>query len=249
MQLNRKAVRFSLIAFPVGVVTSIYLALSNLNAMQQMGVETPAFVLVLSSLIQIAGLYTLALGYLGYVLSERVGLAPVRTFGKRKAVIALAAGFCCALVMLSDLALFAPVILQIKAAYTRDAFSLPALLFAMLYGGVIEEIMLRLFFLSLLVFLMDRIFDAKRGERPIRPLFFQIANVLAALLFALGHLPATQVAFGTLTTLLVVRSLVLNGVLGWVFGLLYLKLGLQYAMMAHALTHLFNQAILLLFIL
>jgi hypothetical protein len=145
--------------------------------------------------------------------------------------------------------LFAPFIPQVKAAYTREAFTLSGLLFSMLYGGVIEEIMLRLFFLSLLVFLMDKIFDAKRGEAPIRPLFYQIANILAAVLFALGHLPATQVAFGGLTTLLVLRSLVLNGVLGWIFGLLYLKLGLQYAMMAHALTHLFNQAILLLFIL
>lgn len=248
MQLNRKAIRFSLLAFPVGVATSVYLAFTNMRAMQQMGVEAPAYVLVLSSLIQIAGIYTLVLGYLGYVLSERVNLAPVGFLEKKKALHAILAGFVCALVMLSDLYLFAPHILQIQAAYTREAFSLPALLFAMLYGGVIEEIMLRLFFLSLLVFLMDKLLDAKRGDAPIRPLFYHIANVAAALLFALGHLPATEVAFGGLTTLLVVRSLVLNGLLGWLFGLLYLKLGLQYAMIAHALTHLFNQAILVLFI-
>ncbi len=249
MQLNRKAVRFSLVALPVGVLTSIYLAMSNVKAMQQMGVEAPIFVLVLSSIIQIAGLYTLVLGYFGYVLSERVQLSVVQKFEKRKTTMAILIGFVCALVMLSDHVLFAPFIPQVKAAYTREAFTLSGLLFSMLYGGVIEEIMLRLFFLSLLVFLMDKIFDAKRGEAPIRPLFYQIANILAAVLFALGHLPATQVAFGGLTTLLVLRSLVLNGVLGWIFGLLYLKLGLQYAMMAHALTHLFNQAILLLFIL
>lgn len=249
MQLNRRAVRFSLLVLPVGVVTSIYLATMNMKAMQQMGVEAPVFVLVLSSILQIAGLYTLVLGYLGYVLSERVHLAPVGLLEKKKIIQAILAGFLCALVMLSDLYLFAPVIPQIQAAYTRESFSLTALLFSMLYGGIIEEIMLRLFFLSLLVFLMDKIFDAKRGEAPIRPLFYQIANVVAALLFALGHLPATQVAFGGLTTLLVVRSLVLNGVLGWIFGLIYLKRGLQYAMIAHALTHLFNQAILLLFIL
>ena len=249
MHLNRKAVRFSLLAFPVGVATSMYLASTNMRAMQQMGVEAPAFVLVLSSILQIAGLYTLVLGYLGHVLSQRVALAPEGFLEKKKTRQAILAGFVCALVMLSDLYLFAPLIPQIQAAYTRESFSLLALLFSMLYGGIIEEIMLRLFFLSLLVFLMDKLLDAKRGDAPIRPLFYQIANIAAALLFALGHLPATEVAFGGLTTLLVVRSLVLNGLLGWVFGLLYLKLGLQYAMIAQALTHLFNQAILVLFIL
>jgi membrane protease YdiL (CAAX protease family) len=68
----------------------------------------------------------------------------------------------------------------------------------MLYGGIIEEIMLRFFFLSLLVFMLD--FGRRtRAQKPIPAWFYLIANLIAALLFALGHLPATKMAFGEIT--------------------------------------------------
>ncbi|HCU30069.1 MAG TPA: abortive phage infection protein [Sphaerochaeta sp.] len=145
--------------------------------------------------------------------------------------------------MISDYYLFAPRIAQVQAAYTKESFTLISLLFSMLYGGIIEEIMLRFFFLSLLVLILDMTRGGNRGNKPIPAWFHLLANFIAALIFALGHLPATKMAFGEITSLLLVRTLLLNGVLGFVFGLLYWKKGLQYAMLAHALTHLFNQAI------
>ncbi len=59
-----------------------------------------------------------------------------------------------------------------------------------------------------------------------------IANVLAAVLFGLGHLPATA-ALVPLTPLVVVRAVVLNGIVGIGFGYLYFKRGLESAMISH----------------
>ena len=53
-----------------------------------------------------------------------------------------------------------------------------------------------------------------------------------AVLFGLGHLPATA-AMVPLTTLVVARALVLNGLAGVVFGWLYWRRDLLAAMVAH----------------
>ncbi|GAU76277.1 hypothetical protein F3D3_0874 [Fusibacter sp. 3D3] len=71
---------------------------------------------------------------------------------------------------------------------------------------------------------------------------------MAAVLFALGHLPATLILFGELSFLIVFRCMLLNGVFGLVFGWLYRKLGIQYAMSAHAMTHVCCDALLFIFI-
>jgi len=59
-----------------------------------------------------------------------------------------------------------------------------------------------------------------------------IANIIAAVLFGLGHLPATAASVA-LTPLVVTRALVLNGLGGVGFGYLYMKHGLESAMIAH----------------
>jgi len=58
------------------------------------------------------------------------------------------------------------------------------------------------------------------------------AILLAALLFGLGHLPATK-AIMPLTPLIVARALLLNGIAGIAFGWLYWQYGLVGAMLAH----------------
>ena len=61
---------------------------------------------------------------------------------------------------------------------------------------------------------------------------FWVANVLAAILFGLGHLPATA-AMVPLTSLVVVRAVVLNGIIGVAAGYLYFTRGLESAMVCH----------------
>jgi len=103
-------------------------------------------------------------------------------------------------------------------------------LLASFYGGIAEEILLRLFVMSLFVWLGR--FISKTSEGQPTNVVFWIANILAAILFGLGHLPTTALQV-PLTTLIVVRAIVLNGLLGIVFGWLYWKRGLESAMLSH----------------
>jgi len=101
---------------------------------------------------------------------------------------------------------------------------------ASFYGGISEEVLLRLFLMSLLAWLGKFVSHTADGKPTTGVLW--IANILAAILFGLGHLPATA-AIMTITPLVVVRALVLNGILGIGFGYFYSKYGLESAMLSH----------------
>jgi len=103
-------------------------------------------------------------------------------------------------------------------------------LLASFYGGIDEEILLRLFLMSLLAWLGSFISHTAEG-RPTSAVLW-MANIIAAVLFGLGHLPATA-AIMTITPLVVVRAIVLNGLLGVGFGYFYSKYGLESAILSH----------------
>lgn len=124
---------------------------------------------------------------------------------------------------------------------SEPQFSLLGLIAGVLYGGVFEEILLRLFFMSLLVWIFMKIFKANKDTISNR--YFWIAIFISSLIFAAGHLPATQMFFGELTTILIVRSFLLNGIGGVVFGYLYWKKGFEYAILAHMFAHISMQLI------
>jgi hypothetical protein len=102
-------------------------------------------------------------------------------------------------------------------------------LLASVYGGIDEEILLRLGLMTLLVWLGARL--TRADGQPGRGVMWT-ANILAALLFGLGHLPATA-ALVPLTSIVVVRAIVLNGLAGLVFGWLYWRRGILTAMASH----------------
>ena len=100
---------------------------------------------------------------------------------------------------------------------------------ASFYGGIAEEIILRLFFMTLIVW----IFSKFKKTNVIKNNFIMWSSIIiAALLFGVGHLPATA-ALTSLTPLVIFRALLLNGIGGIVFGWLYWKKGLESAMIAH----------------
>ena len=118
---------------------------------------------------------------------------------------------------------------------------------ASFYGGFNEEILLRLGVMSLLAWLGRFIFLSSKASRntPVReadgrtaaegrPMLavLWVANVLAAVLFGLGHLPATSLLV-PLTLLVVLRAIVLNGLIGVTCGYLYFKHGLESAILSH----------------
>ena len=104
-------------------------------------------------------------------------------------------------------------------------------LLASLYGGVDEEILLRLGVMTFLAWLGAKVARTRPGESP-GPLVIWSANILAALLFGVGHLPATA-AIAPLSGLVVARAIVLNGLAGVAFGWLYWRRGILAAMASH----------------
>jgi hypothetical protein len=102
---------------------------------------------------------------------------------------------------------------------------------ASFYGGIAEELQLRLFFMSLLAWIGSFIVKPVDGKANASVLW--IANILAALAFGVGHLPAAAAIFPALTTLVVIRIILLNSIGGIIFGWLYQTRGIESAMIAH----------------
>jgi len=97
-------------------------------------------------------------------------------------------------------------------------------------GGLAEEVLLRLFIMTLLVWITFKIKKTKEGKPTAIGIW--IAIILSAILFGLGHLPITSTVTA-ITPVVVIRAIVLNGIGGIIFGWLYWKKGLESAMIAH----------------
>lgn len=103
-------------------------------------------------------------------------------------------------------------------------------LIACFYGAITEELLLRLFLMTLIAWILWRI-AFKSKTAPTAGVFW-IAIVVAAVLFGAGHLPATA-GIWPLTTLVVIRTIALNALGGLAFGFFYWRWGLEHAMLAH----------------
>jgi len=101
---------------------------------------------------------------------------------------------------------------------------------ACFYGGVYEELLTRLFLLSVIAWLMNR--SWRKPTPQLSNTAFWLANILTAVLFGLGHLPSASL-FMPITPLVVVAALLLNGLAGIAFGYLFRTRGLEAAMVAH----------------
>ena len=203
------------------------------------------FLLGLVSAYQ-ATLYGLVLGALGIVLAKKIGLWKDEMKFERKpllaaVIVAIIGGVG---IILPDLLYFGNYVPAIRDSYLVKP-NVATILGSVIYGGVIEEVMLRLFLMSLIAFLLHKIFG--RGKEQPAAWMLVIANIAAALLFAAGHLPTTAVLMG-ITPMILFRCFLLNGVFGLLFGWLYRKHGLRYAMAAHAGCHVISKAIWILFI-
>ena len=98
------------------------------------------------------------------------------------------------------------------------------------YGGIYEEILMRLFLLTLLGWLGARFFQKEKAR--LSPAVFWVANIIVAILFGLGHLPNASMVMH-ITPAVVMLALVLNGIAAIPFGYLYWKRGLEAAIIAH----------------
>ena len=184
--------------------------------------------------------YTAFCGFTGFLLAKAVGLFRPFGFERRATMTALALSVACGVLFALDRPVFGRLIPGVATLY-EGGLSMANLLASVMLGGVVEEIMLRLFLMSLLALLLRKLFFHSRTEIPDG--VFVAANVISALVFAAGHLPATISTFGGLTPLLVFRCFLLNGAFGLAFGWLYRRYGIWYAMLGHITVHVVSKLI------
>ncbi len=179
--------------------------------------------LLVSSLVQTPLLWGV-ICWLCYILLKRVDLQPFPTTNIRKNTVdpgifwGLAIGI--ALLVLSKWVFSASPLTQMHLPAWAGAL-------ASIYGAVNEEVLMRLFFLTLLYFLLRKMF--KKAERTN---LLWTAILVMALIFGAGHF-ALAAKLVSLSGLEVTRILVLNGIPGIIFGWLYCFRSLWAAMLAH----------------
>jgi membrane protease YdiL (CAAX protease family) len=192
-----------------------------------------------------------ALAALGLRMAERIGLGlpfvegwlgkdPIRGRFGGVLVFAVIAGVVVGLAILGlDLFVLGPFVgaeLESVDYIPSETLHPPAWqgLLASFSAGVTEEIMLRLFLLTLLAWLGSLVGRDEEGRPTLAVLW--IATVLAALVFGAAHLPTLVGSGLPLTPILVTRTILLNALGGVVFGWLYWSRGLESAMLAHFST-------------
>jgi len=192
------------------------------------------------------GLYTL----IGLWLANRIGLGlpileaalrrePVADKLRAMLPISIGLGVAVALVILGlHYFVFTPLLapaLGERAANLGGVAGQPAWLgfLVSIYGAINEEILVRLLLMSLLAWLGH--FISKTADGRPTPAVLWVANVLAAVVFGLGHLRAVALDL-PMAPLVVARTVLLNGIGAIVFGWLYMKRGLESAIVSHFST-------------
>ena len=247
MKKLRKPLIFTLCLLPIALVGGYFTAKMSLagmdGALQEEAVRQLGSVYAVLAVTALQTvLYALVCGFFGYILAEKIGLMRPFRFQKDVTLRVLLISLLCGALFSLDAWTFGKWIPELGASYAEAGrFDLTVWIASVLYGGVIEEVMMRLFGMSLLALIGWKLFFRQESAVPEKVLIG--ANILAALLFAAGHLPATVLSFGGLTPLIVFRCFLLNGAVGLLFGRFYRKYGIQYAMLAHILFHLVSRTI------
>ncbi|MZQ97349.1 MAG: CPBP family intramembrane metalloprotease [Acidaminobacter sp.] len=204
-------------------------------------------------LLVVSGLQTALLtavaAAVGYKLRKRL-IFPETKFPESNGIISAVAigGASSLIITLSEKFIFMK---YLPEGFNTFSFSPLYLVAAVLYGGVVEEVLLRLGLMTLILWLLAKGSRRKHEEngigsngQVISVSHAWIAIAISSLLFALGHLPATAQMMG-LSVPIVIRALLLNGIAGLGFGWLYWKKGLLYAMLGHMMAHIINQLVLM----
>jgi len=169
----------------------------------------------------------------GWLMRGEPPAPRLRAVAPRAAAIGAAGGL---IILLADWLLFSE---GMKAELLRAGIDPASLqppwwqgLLASFYGGGAEELLTRLFLLTLFAWIGARLTRAPPGERPGAGVLWA-ANVLAAALFGAGHLPTVKAIGLPLDAPMVIRTLALNAVVALPCGWLYVSAGLEAAMISH----------------
>jgi membrane protease YdiL (CAAX protease family) len=196
-----------------------------------LGIALPAFI---TYFVQFA-----VLAYLGLRISKKIGLEPTpvlagKTSLKDYLTISVVSGIAVGvIIVLLNLLLKSIFVFPDIGAGTGNPGAFVGFL-ASFYGGIGEEVLLRLFFVPFLCLLilgaLKLLGYAKSWKYTDNIMWVSV--ILAAIIFGLGHLPGTA-AIMPITPPVILRAVFLNGIGGVVFGWLFFRKGLEFAMFSH----------------
>ena len=200
------------------------------------GIFTP-FVLF-AQMIQTLVIFSIAI-FLGLLLAKRVGFRlpvlegwlegrEVKNYLRSILGISIGLGLLAGVIIVVLSLIFTPL----SATFQHVELSIPLWkgFLASFYGAISEEIVMRLFLMTLIVWIIFKV--KKTADGKPTALGIWIAIIVSSIIFGLGHLPITG-SITTITPLVIGRAVLLNGVGGVIFGWLYWKKGLESAMMGH----------------
>lgn len=231
--LPRRPWRFLLLLVGIGAVGIASMLFAPIEQLLPAGVEVPRTILLVQPAVLLV-----VLAAVGWWAAPKLGLdAPwlgaVADGGGRAGatramlVPAIAGGFVCGLCI----ALFGAATADLLGGRAQ-ALELP-LATRVLYGGTIEEIVFRWAVMPLVALGLCRL-SVRRGTA------LAVANLIAALLFAAGHIPAIVAAVPVAPAWLVPAVLAANTAIGLICGWLFIRRGFEAAMIAHGSAHLFS---------
>ncbi|MFQ6135353.1 MAG: CPBP family intramembrane glutamic endopeptidase, partial [Nitrososphaerales archaeon] len=137
-----------------------------------------------------------------------------------------------ALIFLLDMMFISVGVSVIFEVVPKFTFIISGLMLG-LQAGFYEEALWRLGLLSFLAWVLKRWSWNRWG-----------ANVMIALLFGLGHIPALLLLAQEATSLLIIRTVLLNAVMGVIFGYCYIKRGYGSAVSAHFTANFINYGLI-----
>ncbi len=179
------------------------------------------------------------LAYIGLRICKLIGLEPTpvlagKTRLQEHLTISVVSGIAVGVgIVLLNLLLFSVFVFPAVGAGTGNPGAFAGFL-ASFYGGIGEEVLLRLFFVPFLCLIiigaMKLLRSAKSWEYTDNIMWVSV--IIAAIVFGLGHLPGTA-AIIPITLPVIIRAVLLNGIGGVVFGWLFFRKGLEFAMISH----------------
>lgn len=232
---SRPGIALALVIAALGLAGVASLLAMPLEEMLPDGIDVPRIALVVNPAILV-----LAAAFIGWFAAQRVGLAaPVLENSlsggdwKRPFLAALKPALIVSIVGAAALLAYGAATAAVFAE--QGAGMEQPLVSRLLYGGISEEVVLRWGLMSMVAAIAFR-FGAATGAAQ------WIGNAVAALIFGLGHLPLLFGIMPEAPADLVALVVSANAALGLLFGWLFMRKGLEAAMIAHALTHLFAVA-------
>lgn len=250
-----KEIKLSLLFAVVGMIATVAVYFTQMEMLASLTGnnqannpinDIPPYVLVSMSSLQ-TGILGFVMALIGLKLAPKVQLhlpfleafVEKRGFSgwsKKWLLIAIFGGVIgMAITLLLDEIVFAPYMPTFDE--TQPVTWWKGLVSGVLYGGIYEEVMLRLFLMTVIIWLLAKL--TRRLKDSLSPAFYWSGIIVSSILFGAGHLPATYMLFAELTPVIIARALLLNGLMGVFFGYLFWKKGLEHSMISHMSAHVF----------